>query len=98
MPEKGKGREDLYVYSLGRSKTATNIAVSSGDLQILKMYSHIFKRPMVWILHDMIGTAAKCWEENHVRRIRQLEEKSRTDERIIQEYIKRFGHIRPRSV
>jgi len=98
MPEKGKGREDLYVYSLGRSKTATNIAVSSGDLQILKMYSHIFKRPMVWILHDMIGTAAKCWEEHHNRIIKEMEEKSITDERIIAEYIIRFGPIRRSNV
>jgi len=98
MPEKGKRREDLYVYSLGRSKTATNIAVSSGDLQILKMYSHIFKRPMVWILHDMIGTAAKCWEENHVRKIKQLKEESRTDKRIIIAYVKRFGPIRRSNV
>jgi len=55
------------------------------------------EEPMRAILHEMIGAAAKCWEEQHDRRIKELEEKRRIGERIITEYIKRFGCIRPRS-
>jgi len=86
---------DLYVYSLRKGKIASYIAIGHVDLLILKMYKNILRKPMRAILHDMIGTAAKCWEEKHDQQIKELEEKSITDERIIYAYIKSFGRIKP---
>jgi len=59
------------------------------------MYKNIFKKPMVAVLHDMIGTAARCWEDHHHRIIKEMEEKLRTNENIILAYLERFGRIRP---
>jgi hypothetical protein len=50
---------------------------------------------MVAVLHYMIGTAAKCWEERHNRNLKEMEEKLITNEKIIVEYMKRFGRISP---
>ena len=95
--DKGSKPSDLYIYGLRNGQVASTIAIGRGDLTILQMYKSIFKKPMVAVLHDMIGTAAKCWEERHIRIIKQMEEKLRTDEKIIMEYLQRFGRIRPHS-
>ena len=91
----GSKKGDLYVYSLRKGQIASSLSVGSNDLLILQMYKNIFKKPMVAVLHDMIGTAATCWEQQHERKIKEMEEKLRTDELIILEYIKRYGRISP---
>ncbi len=93
--DKGGKLSDLYVYGLKKGQIACSMAIGHGDLEILRMYKHLFKKPMVAILHDMIVTATKCWEEHHNRKIKEMEEKLRTNEKIILEYMKRFGRIRP---
>ncbi len=95
MEENREKPIDLYVYSLREGQIASRIAVGQGDLTILWMYKHLFKKPMRAVLHDMIGTAAKCWEEHHVRIIKEMEEKIITDEKIIVGFIRKFGRIRP---
>jgi len=95
---KGDIRDELPAYSLKHSDVATCIGVGQHDLEIIQMYRHIFRRPMLAVLHYMIFTAAKCWEEHHNRIIKEMEEKRSADERIITEYIKRFGRIGPRSI
>ena len=93
--DKGSKLSDLYVYGLKKGQIACSMAIGHGDLEILRMYKHIFKKPMVAILHDMIVTATKCWEERHIRIIKEMEEKLRTDEKIILAYLQRFGRIKP---
>ena len=92
----GSKKGDLYVYSLRKGQIASSISVGSDDLLILQTYKNIFKKPMVAVLHDMIGTAAMCWEEHHRRIIKEMKEKIATDELIIIRYIEKFGRIRPR--
>ena len=58
--DKGDKTGDLNVYSLSHGKIATTIPISHGDLEILQMYKGFFKKPMLAVLHDMIGTSAKC--------------------------------------
>ena len=91
----GSKKGDLYVYSLRNGQVASTIAVGSNDLLILQVYKNIFKKPMVAVLHDMIGTAARCWEDHHHRIIKEMEEKLRTDELIILKYIQKYGRISP---
>ena len=93
--DKGDKKEDLYVYSLRKGQIACSIAIGHDDLLILQMYKNIFKKPMVAVLHDMIGTAAMCWEEHHRRIIKEMEEKIITDEKIIMAYLHKFGRISP---
>ena len=94
--DKGSKPGDLYTYGLKRGEVAGRVSIGGGDLEILRMYKHLLKKPMVVVLHDMIVTAVKCWENRHDRNIKEMEEKIATDELIIMEYIKRFGRIRPR--
>ncbi len=93
--DKGDKPGDLYTYGLKRGQIASRVAIGYGDLEILRMYKHLLKKPMLVILHDMIVTAVKCWENEHNRKFKEMEEKLRTDELIILEYIKRYGRISP---
>jgi len=93
--DKGDLTGELPAYSLKHSDIASYIAVGQGDLDILQMYKHLFKKPMLAVLHYMIITAAKCWEEHHNRNIKEMKEKLRTNEMIILEYLRRFGRISP---
>ena len=93
--DKGSKPGDLYAYRLKREEVAGRVSIGSGDLEILRMYKHLCKKPMLAVLHDMIGTAAKCWEEHHNRNIKEMKEKLRTNEMIILEYLRRFGRISP---
>jgi len=88
---------ELPHYGLKHGNIATFIPVGQHDLEIIQMYRHIFRKPMLAVLRYTIVTAAKCWEEHHSGIIKEMEEKRSTDERIITEYIKRFARIRPRS-
>ncbi len=47
------------------------------------MYKHVIKMPMTSVLHYMIGTAAKCWEEKHDQQVADLNEGVRTQAKII---------------
>ena len=93
--DKGSKLSDLYTYRLKREQRAGTVAVGYGDLEILRMYKHLRKKPMVAILHDMIVTAVKCWENHHDRNIKEMEEKLITNEKIIVAYIRKFGRIKP---
>ena len=41
---------------------------------MIGIYREIYKKPLTTVLHVMIGTAAKCWEENHVEKMEELKE------------------------
>ena len=93
--DKGSKTSDLYTYGLKRGQRAGTMPIGHGDLEILRMYKHLLKKPMLTILHDMIVTATKCWEDHHDRNIKEMEEKLRTQEDIIVRYIRKFGRVRP---
>ena len=93
--DKGGKPSDLYVYGLKKGQIACSMAIGHGDLEILRMYKHLLKKPMVAILHDMIVTAVKCWEDNHDSNIKEMEERLRTQQDIIIRYIRKFGRVRP---
>ena len=95
IDDKDELTTELSDYSLKHRNIATTIPIGQGDLEILQMYKHIFRKPMLAVLHYMIGTAVKCWEEHHIRTIKEMEEKLRTNENIILAYIQKFGRIRP---
>ena len=94
--DKGSKTSDLYTYRLKRGQRAGTVAVGYGDLEILRMYKHLLKKPMLAVLHDMIVTAVKCWEEQHDREIKEMKEIIATNEMIIMAYLHKFGRIRPR--
>ncbi len=94
--DKGGKLSDLYVYGLRKGQIACSMAIGHGDLEILRMYKYLLKKPMVAILHDMIVTAVKCWEDHHDRNIKEMEERLITNEKIIMGFIRKFGRTRPR--
>ena len=93
--DKGSKPGDLYTYGLKKGDIASRIAIGSDDLAILRMYKHLLKKPMLVVLHEMIVTAVKCWENEHNRKFKEMEEKLRTQEDIIIRYIRKFGRVRP---
>ena len=93
--DKGSKPGDLYAYRLKREEVAGRVSIGSGDLEILRMYKHLCKKPMLAVLHDMIVTAVKCWEDHHDSNIKEMEERLRTQEDIIVRYIHKFGRLRP---
>ena len=78
---------------MARDQIATHIPVSRGDQQIIRMYKDVFRRPMIAVLHAMVGQSAKCWEEKHDETIRTLNERLRIQARIILAYLNKYGPI-----
>ena len=84
-------------YVLTRAGVYRKIGISEGDHEILTVYAHLYGIPRTTLLHEMIGCAAKCWEEKHVQTIKQLEEHEKTQTRIIVAYIKKYGLIKKKK-
>jgi len=102
MENQPMDKVDKYSYSgprfvLTRSGVYRKVGVSEGDHKILTMYAHKFGIPRTTVLHDMIGWAAKCWEEKHVQTIKELEEHDRTQTRIIVAYLRKYGPIKKKK-
>ena len=78
------------------------LRISEGDYTILNIYHELYKKPRSTILHEMIGTAAKCWEEKHDEQLAELREwKEKTADyelmaRIIELYVQKYGRLRVR--
>ena len=86
-----------YVLRLKRKDISTVVSIGSGDLDILKAYKGHLNIPMRSVVHYMIGTAAKCWEEKHVTYIQELEKRNRILAEIVATYLEKYGPIRPKS-
>lgn len=84
-----------YRYVLTRSGVYRKIGISEGDHTILTVYAHLYGIPRTTLLHEMIGCAAKCWEEKHVQTIKELEERLRIATKIAAAYLRKYGKIRP---
>ena len=88
---KGDKTGYLYVYTLGKENIVTFIPVGHGDPVIIQMYKRLFRKPMRAVLHDMIGTAAKCWEEQHVKQIEIFKLERKILEHKLGQYLRKFG-------
>jgi len=95
MAKTTKSKIPEYVYRLRREDVSTLIGISRGDHTILKVYKNIDRKPMLAVLHDLIGLGAKCREEKHVEVIEDLEERLRIATRIATAYLRKYGKIRP---
>ena len=84
-----------YVYRLRKEDIATYLAIGKGDHNILIVYKHMDKMPMIAVLHHIIGRGAKCREEKHVEVIKELEKRLRIATRIAAAYLRKYGKIRP---
>ncbi len=87
-----------YVYRLRREDVSTHIPIGKGDHNILIVYKHMDKMPMIAVLHHIIGRGAKCREEKHVQVIKDLEERLRIATRIGAAYLQKYGPIRRKRV
>lgn len=82
-----------YVYTVPRDQIGTYVAISEPDKKILHMYKDVFRRPLIHVIHAMVGQSAKCWEEKHGQTIHDLNERTRTRARIILAYLNKYGPI-----
>jgi hypothetical protein len=94
MGKTTKSKIPEYVYRLRREDVSTLIGISRGDHNLLKVYKNMDRKPMIAVLHDLIGLGAKCREEKHVEEIKDLEERLRISTSIAVTYIRKFGKIR----
>ena len=86
-----------YVYQVPRDQIGAHITVSKGDHEIIRMYKDVFRRPMIAVLHAMVGQSAKCWEEKHEKVIENLQERVRIQAKIIVAYLNKYGPITKRD-
>ena len=87
-----------YRFVLTRSGVYRKIGISEGDHKILTIYAHQYRIPKTTLLHEMIGCAAKCWEEKHNQTTKELEEHNKTKARIVIAYLKKYGPIKKGSM
>lgn len=89
-----------YVYRVTDQGKSRSMRISEGDYVIISVYSNLYSKPRTTILHEMIGTAAKCWQEKHNERLPELQEwKNNTLDygllkRIVQLYFQKYGRLR----
>ncbi len=90
----------VYVFRVTSQGKSRSMRITEGDYTILTVFGNLYKKPRTTILHEMIGTAAKCWEEKHDEQLKELREwkKKTADfepmERIIELYKQRYGPLR----
>jgi hypothetical protein len=89
--------KDPDINRLMREEVATKVNIGEMDLNILRTYKTLMKQPMAAVLHEMIGTAVKCWEEKHVNHIKESDEQVRILTRIVATYLEKYGKIRPKG-
>ncbi len=94
MVKTTKSKIAEYVYRLRREDVSTLIGISRGDHNLLTVYKNIDWKPMIAVLHDLIGLGAQCREEKHTRVIEDLEERLRIATRIGAAYLQKYGPIR----
>ncbi len=88
-----------YVYRVTKQNKSKSMRISKEDYVILTIYNNLYKKPRATILHEVIGTAAKCWEEKHEEEIKQLQEwKGKTADydilaKILSLYVQKYGQL-----
>lgn len=63
-------------FILKRCEQRHHVHVSDGDHEILMVYARMHDVTIQHCLHEMIGVAAKCWEEQHVDRLKTAEDEA----------------------
>ena len=88
-----------YVFRVTTQGKSKSMRITEGDYTIISIYGDRYNKPRTTILHEMIGTAAKCWEEKHNERLPELQEwKDKTKDyelmaRIIELYHQKYGRL-----
>ena len=82
-----------YVYRIENRKEATKVRIGNADLIILKVYKERYNISITAVVHEMIGTAAKCWEEKHEFIIGELRQDLLQLEGIAFAYLKKYGRL-----
>jgi len=98
MDKEDTNRKAGNRFVLPRSGVYRKIGVSEEDYTILTIYANKFGVPRTTMLHDMVGYAAKCWEEQHEQTIKALKERIKTQARIIVAYLEKYGRIKKESM
>ena len=100
-----KGQKDSkfevpgYVYRVTKQRKSKSMRVSEEDYTIITIYYNLYKKPRTTVLHEMIGAAAKYWEEKHEEKIKQLQEwKDKTADydilaKILHLYVQKYGRL-----
>lgn len=86
-------RPENYVYRLPHAAIAALIPISSGDKDILQVYKGILGISMTAVIHEMIGVAARCWEENHPNVINKMAQKITGQKTLLFLYRAKFGRL-----
>lgn len=82
-----------YVFRLPDDDIATQMAIGQGDLDIIEVYKAILGVSRRAVLHEMIGTAARCWEEKHPAAINKMADKITGQKQLLFLYRYRFGPL-----
>ncbi|MFC1934756.1 hypothetical protein ACFLXZ_00370 [Chloroflexota bacterium] len=88
-----------YVFRVTAQGKSRSMRICEGDYDTISVYSNIYGKPRTTILHEMIGTAAKCWEEKHDEQLPELQEwKDKTKgyelmARILELYKQKYGRL-----
>jgi hypothetical protein len=69
----GNNREKK-TYILPANKRQLMLWINEGDNTLLEYYKFKLKRPKTTVLHDFIGIAAKCSQDQTPAQIKALEE------------------------
>ena len=86
-------KDKLKPHRLPEKGAMASIHIDLGDRTILKVYKKLLQAPMRTVIHFMIGTAARCYEEKHIQQIQDLEERVQIQAEIIVTYIKKYGQL-----
>jgi len=82
-----------YRYVLPRNEVFSKVDISKGDYDIINIYHQQFHLPRTTIVHEMIGTAGKCWEESHVQAIEKLKNENKILLNAVDRYQKLYGPL-----
>ena len=82
-----------YVFRLPNDDVATQICVGKGDLDIIEVYKKILGVSRRAVLHEMVGVAARCWEENHPHVINKMAKQIEGMKYLLHLYRAKFGPL-----
>ena len=82
-----------YVFRLPEDDIATQMAIGQGDLDIIEVYKAILGVSRRAVLHEMVGTAARCWEESHPHVINKMAKQIEGMKYLLHLYRAKFGPL-----
>ncbi len=97
--KKVKSEAPGYIYQVTKQGKSKSMRISEEYYHTPTIYYNLRKRPRGTILHEMIGTAAKCWEEKHDKQLKELRAwKNKTEDyelmvMIVELYKQKYGPL-----